>query len=219
MPNGDPHAPVDIVLTVDQRGSRAAPDHVTALLEALAPLPSRLSFQRTAGDEVQGLVGDPDHLPALLEVVLRDGRWRVGLGIGPVESPLPRDVREARGPAFVHARDGVEAARHAPAGLRVVVGVTEEEQRAGRALESALWLWASLLQRRTDRGWEVVDLLDAGDTHDRAARRLGISQSAVTQRARAAGAVEGARGRELVAHLAALAVDAAGSAAPREVVR
>ena len=208
----DSNGPVGMVLTVDQRGSRTAPDWVTDLLEALAPLPSRLAFSRTAGDEVQGLVCDPGHLPALLEVLLRDGGWRVGLGIGHVEAPLPGDVREARGPAFVHARDAVEAARHSPAGLRVVAGGTDAEQRAGCALETAVWLWASLLQRRTDRGWEVVDLLDAGDTHDRAARRLGISQSAVSQRARAAGVVESGRARELVAHLARLALTAADGA-------
>ena len=130
----DSNGPVGMVLTVDQRGSRTAPDRVTDLLEALAPLPSRLAFSRTAGDEVQGLVCDPGHLPALLEVLLRDGGWRVGLGIGHVEAPLPGDVREARGPAFVHARDAVEAARHSPAGLRVVAGGTDAEQRAGCAL-------------------------------------------------------------------------------------
>ena len=36
----DSNGPVGMVLTVDQRGSRTAPDRVTDLLEALAPLPS-----------------------------------------------------------------------------------------------------------------------------------------------------------------------------------
>ena len=91
----DADPPTGIVLTVDQRGSRTAPDAVGELLGALAPRPTRLAFRRTAGDEVQGLVSDPDHLPGLVEAVLRDGRWRVGIGIGTLELPLPRDVHPA----------------------------------------------------------------------------------------------------------------------------
>jgi hypothetical protein len=40
-------------------------------------------------------------------------------------------------------------------------------------LESAIWLWAALLDRRTDKGWEVADLLDEGLSHERVAQRLG----------------------------------------------
>ena len=59
-----------------------------------------------------------------------------------------------------------------------------------------------MLARRTARGWEVADLVDEGLSYDEAGRRLGISQSAVSQRAQAAGIVEGRRARELVTHLA-----------------
>ena len=45
-----------IVLTVDQRGSRSAPDRVTGLISALEDLPARLGFRRTAGDEAQALL-------------------------------------------------------------------------------------------------------------------------------------------------------------------
>lgn len=195
-----------VVLTVDQRASRSAGDRVPALLDALQPLPCRLPFRRTAGDEVQGLLTDPADLPAVVEQVLRSGGWRIGIGLGPVDEPLPQDVREARGPAFVHARTAVDAARQAPADLRVRAEPAADQ--AARALESALWLWAALLERRTDRGWQVVDLVDSGATYDQAAQRLGITQSAVSQRAAAAGVVEGRRARELAAHLAAAALRA-----------
>ena len=78
-----------------------------------------------------------------------------------------------------------------------------------RALESAAWLWAALLARRTARGWEVADLVDQGMTYDEAASRLGISQSAVSQRAAAAGIAEGRRARELVEHLTRTALEGA----------
>ena len=59
-----------VVLTVDQRASRSGGDRVPDLLAALEPLPCRLPFRRTAGDEVQGLLTDPDDLPAVVERVL-----------------------------------------------------------------------------------------------------------------------------------------------------
>ena len=64
-----------------------------------------------------------------------------------------------------------------------------------------LGLWAGLLERRTDRGWEVVDALDEGLSHAQAGQRLGISQSAVTQRTQAAGLSDERRARRLATQL------------------
>lgn len=185
-----------VVLTVDQRASRSTPDAVPELLALLAHVPTALAFTRTAGDEVQGVLDDPDAVPAALEVLLRDGRWHVGAGLGEVEEPLPSAAPEARGSAFVAARRAVQAARTAPWHVRVV-----GDDPSAEHLESALWLWASLLSRRSDKGWEVADLLDRGLSHEQAGAELGISQSAVSQRAQAASVVEGRRARSLVAAL------------------
>lgn len=186
-----------VVLTVDQRDSRRSPDAVTPVLDALAAVPTLLPFQRTAGDEFQGVLDEPDALAPALELLLRDGRWHIGVGLGSVESPLPADTREARGPAFVAARDAVSSTRSAPWQLRVV-GPTA----TARHLESVCWLWAAVLGRRSDKGWEVADLVDRGLSYEATGKRLGISQSAVSQRAAAAGLVESRRARELVTALA-----------------
>ena len=87
--------------------------------------------------------------------------------------------------------------------MRAVAAEGSDSDRADgvRALESAVWLWAALLGRRTTRGWEVADLVDQGLTYDQTASALGITQSAVSQRAAAAGIAEGRRARELVAFL------------------
>jgi hypothetical protein len=53
---------VPLVLTVDQRSSSAGPDRVPAMLERLAPVPALRGFRRTAGDEFQGIIDDPDSL-------------------------------------------------------------------------------------------------------------------------------------------------------------
>lgn len=187
-----------IVVTVDQRASRSAPDLVPEGIAALAGIDLLRAFERTAGDEFQGVLDAPEALSPVLETLLRDDAWNIGLGVGPVDLPLPDHARAGRGPAYHHARDAVTAAKSSPWHLRVA-GDTD----SARDLESVLWLWAALLDRRTEKGWEVTDLVDTGLSYDEAGRRLGISQSAVSQRAQAAGLVEGRRARELVTHLAA----------------
>ena len=186
------------VLTVDQRGSRSSEDRVPQALEAVGAVPVLREFERTAGDEFQGVLDDPDSLAPVLEALLREDAWNVGIGVGEVDGPLPDHARAGRGPAYLRAREAVTAAKNSPWHLRVV-----GEGPDARALETTLWLWAAVLSRRTARGWEVADLVDQGLSYEDAGRRLGISQSAVSQRAQAAGIVESRRARELVTHLAA----------------
>jgi hypothetical protein len=194
-----------IVLTVDQRGSSdaSAVDRVPATLTGLADLPGSAGspllrpFERTVGDEFQGIVDDARVLPAVLERLLREDAWNIGVGVGEVITPLPDSTRAGRGPAFVHARAAVTAAKSSPRHLRV-----EGDRVGARSLETVMLLWAAVLARRTERGWAVADLVDSGLRYDEVAQRLGISQSAVSQRAQAAGLVEGSRARELVGDLA-----------------
>jgi hypothetical protein len=186
------------VLTVDQRGSRTSDDRIPATLEALADAALLRPFERTAGDEFQGVLADPAGLAPIIEALLREDAWNVGIGVGAVEEPLPPRANAGRGAAYLHARDAVTSAKNSPWHLRVAGDATP----AVRALETTLWLWAAVLARRTARGWQVADLVDEGLSYDEAGQRIGISQSAVSQRAQAAGIVEGRRARELVTHLA-----------------
>ena len=185
-----------VVLTVDQDESRSGSDQVPAALASLADVPVRLAFERTVGDEFQGVLDQPAAVVSALETLLRSGEWNIGIGVGPVETPLPDQARAGRGPAYLSAREAVTRAKSSPWHVRAV----GEGDRV-RALESAIWLWAALLARRTPRGWEVADLVDEGLTYEGAASRIGISQSAVSQRAAAAGIAEGRRARELVEYL------------------
>lgn len=189
-----------IVITADQRGSRSSPDAVPALTEVLAEVSTALPFVRTAGDEVQGLLTDPAAAAAAVEILLRAGQWHVGVGLGTAETPLPDDTRAARGTAFVAARTAVEAAGSGATRPRVVAGTSQDAPLAAAA-EAALWLWHNLLENRSAKGWEVVDLLERGLTQREAGERLGIGQPAVTQRASAARLHEGVRARELATQL------------------
>lgn len=187
-----------LVLTVDQRGSRTSTDRVPALVSALATVPALRPFEQTVGDEVQGVLDSPAVLPDVVELLLREDAWHVGIGVGDVETPLPASARSGRGAAYLNAREAVTAAKNSPWHLRVA-----GDSPWARRLETTLWLWAAVLARRTSRGWEVADLAAEGLAYDEIARRLGISPSAVSQRAAAAGIVESRRARELATDLTA----------------
>ena len=188
------------VLTLDQRRSRVEGDAVPDLLARLETLSGRLlrPFQRTAGDEVQAVVDDPGAGVEVVGLVLRDGGWSIGIGCGAVAHPLPPETRAGHGDAFVAARDAVTRAKNDVHRL----AVTARPDRPGAThLETVLGLWAGLLERRSAAGWEVYDELAAGSSYGAAGTRLGISQSAVSQRARAAGIVDERRARSLASDL------------------
>ncbi|CAI9419538.1 transposase [Nocardioides sp. T2.26MG-1] len=195
---------VALVLTVDQRDSSHTPDRIPETLERLAPVPTLLAFERTAGDELQGVLDDADAAMAAVGELLRADQWYVGVGVGVVEEPLPDHARAGRGPAYLRARTAVTDAKTSPWHVRVVA-----DHWAGRALESTLWLWAAVLARRSPRGWEVADLVAEGLSYAEAGKRLGISQSAVSQRAQAAGIVEARRAEELAGVLARILLEEA----------
>lgn len=194
-------------LTVDQRGSRRGVDRVPGLLAALEGADTLLAFERTAGDEIQGVVATADAFTDVMARLLRSPGWSIGVGLGGIERPLPSSTRAATGPAYLAAREAVERAKGASRAIRVV-GAPEygAGTEAAPLLEDALWLWATIAERRTEKGWQVVELVAGGLSHQAAADRLGISQSAVTQRASAAAAAEEGRARRLVTWLASRAL-------------
>lgn len=198
------------VVTADQIRSRTGMDLVPAALQALGqvePGPVR-AFERTAGDEIQGVADNPDTVVRLVERLIRAGCWRIGIGVGPVELPLPPTTRAGRGAAFRAARSAIEAAHPRPGQLAVRLGsdpdlTAADQLRRGRHAEyaeGALLLLARLLRGRSAQGWEVVDLLAEGVTQNEAAVKLGVSASAVSQRVRRAAWEEQCQGARLVAH-------------------
>lgn len=172
------------VLTADQRDSRANADLVPS---ALAVVHGRgaaalaLAPERTAGDELQVAVAEPAAVLSIVLDLTRTGQWSVGVGVGDVESPLPASVRAARGEAFVNARDAVDRAKKAATRLAITA------PSYGDDAEALVRLLIELRDRRTPEGWEVYDLLAAGRSQREAAELLGISQGAVSLRAKAAG--------------------------------
>ena len=176
-------------------------DLVPELLTTLNRRPRRTGllrrFERTAGDEVQGVLSEARATIDVIVHLLRADSWYIGLGVGEVDRPLPRSTRAGSGEAFLFAREAVNRAKSSPHHVNVVGA----NAHAADQVETVLWLMASVLRRRSERGWAVADLLAEGLTRREIGVKLGISQSAVTQRAQAAGFAEEQRGRVLAAEL------------------
>ena len=172
------------VLTIDQIDSRAGVDRVQPTLSRLAGAATVLPFTRTVGDEFQGLLDQEVSVVDVILMLMRDAHWHIGLGVGSVETPLTStDPRAARGNAFLAARAAVDRAKAEPSHFAVAsVDSTVEIVDA----ETVFRLVAALRDKRTEPGWQVVDLLDAGHTQTEAAAQLGISRQAVGQRVHAA---------------------------------
>jgi hypothetical protein len=170
---------VPFVLTVDQRASRRTADRVADVLRELnASVPAVLGFERTAGDEFQGVLAEPDDVVDVVLRLVRLGGWSIGVGAGPVQTPLPASTRAGAGPAFLSARRAVDAAKQRPTRL-AVRGAVPADAGDAQAVFSAL---AVVVERRSDQAWEAIALVEAGRTQAEAAGELGISRQAVGQR-------------------------------------
>ncbi len=172
------------VLTIDQRHSRTSEDRVPRLLDALAEVPCVATFERTAGDEVQGLLDDPAAVRAALLTALREGDWHCGVGVGKVDgddNAVPTSARAGRGPAYLAAREAVEAAKS----MTGSVAVRVPADAGGAAKEwaadvEAVWtLVGGLVLGRTDAQWRAVDAVDRSPTQAAAAEELGITPTSV----------------------------------------
>jgi hypothetical protein len=195
------------VMTIDQRGSTGDIDRVPGLLKGLSALSTAGRFERSVGDEVQGVVERADEVVEIALHALRSGRWYVGIGVGEVDLPLPASPREGSGPAFVAARAAVDRAKGAAAHVPLAVVAGRDRRRANAATtaadgasgsqgaracanaEAVLRLIGRLVQDRTAAQWKVVDVLrsvrhDTHGTHGSqkiAAQKLGITEQSVSR--------------------------------------
>lgn len=177
------------VITADQVGSRRDSDRTGTLMNAIADSHAGellLPPDQTAGDEIQLVTSSAATALTIVLDTTRTGRWSVGLGIGDIRMPLPDAARKATGPAFIAAREAVDAAKRADGRFALrAVEVSPALVTADEA-EALVRLLVLLRERRSDLGWEVVDLMNAGHLQKDVAGLLGISAAAVSARLKAA---------------------------------
>ena len=217
------------VLTIDQRGSTHDVDRVPELLGALAGLtPAR--FERSVGDELQGVLDDAGQAVDIAMHALRSGHWYVGIGIGQAHMAPGSSPREGSGSGFVAARKAVELAK-AAAGqvpLSVVAGTmgrgketsqaAQEGVMASANAQAVLRLIGRLVQERTEAQWRVVDRLRAIDggrhgSQKQVARELDITEQSVSRAVHRSGWQEEWAARPAAAMLLDYANARVGSAA------
>lgn len=188
------------VITADQVGSRSGTDLVAAAIGAINTGPTRplLAADRTVGDELQVLVANGSDALGVVLQLARSGHWSIGCGVGEVGTPLPRDIREASGPAFIAARSAVERAKKRPTRFALA---TEPSTREAVDAEALLDLLLVVRSRRSAEGWELYDLLEEGLSQADAATRLDITPQAVSLRAKAAELRADAAAREPLARI------------------
>ena len=186
------------VLTIDQRGSTSDIDRVPVLIAELRHL-TPVPFERSVGDELQGVVEQAADVVDIALHALRSGRWYVGIGIGSVHLAAGRSPREGSGSGFVAARKAVELAKGAAGQvpLSVVAGTmarergtkqpVQEDAIASANAQAVLRLLGRVVQQRTAAQWRVVDRLRAlhGEgrhgSQKQVARDLGITEQSVSR--------------------------------------
>ncbi|MGO1592531.1 MAG: sigma factor-like helix-turn-helix DNA-binding protein [Ancrocorticia sp.] len=170
------------VLTMDQVDSRHEPDRVPELLAALESVRTIGGFARTVGDEIQGALVDTEHVVRALQCALRLGGWHIGVGCGAAgnESFFDDDdgMRSARGPAFLRAREAVEASKK----YAVSVAVVGEDAALAADVQALLQIIGVVIDERSAPQREVVELVGQGLSGQEIALQLGISEASVSRR-------------------------------------
>lgn len=169
------------VLTINQRDSREVGDLTGDLLKALRSLPTAVPFQRTVGDEVQGVVDTATTAVDAALRAIRHRRWHVGIGVGGLTPPVPERLLDAQGYGLVYARRAVDRARKT--GERIPLAVEGPDGGIAAEAEAVLRLLGQIVYTRTEAEWTVLDLMTPGARGQQKyiAQELGITTQAVSR--------------------------------------
>ncbi|MBP3035754.1 hypothetical protein J2M53_05715 [Arthrobacter sp. zg-ZUI100] len=169
------------VLTINQRDSREVGDLVPDLIRSLRHLPAVVPFQRSVGDEAQGVLDDAGGAVDAALIALRQRRWNVGIGVGELRPPLAASVLENEGFGLVYARRAVDRARKT--GERIPLAVDGPDGDIAAEAQAVLRLLGQIVASRTDAEWKVLDLMTPGARGQQkyVAELLGITTQAVSK--------------------------------------
>jgi len=156
---------------------------------------TRMAFRITAGDEFQCVIGDVprafDVLTHVRAVAATAGleppvRFRASVGVGQISVAKRSNPYEEDGPAFVRARQGLDAlgGRRSPSRwTRLLTGQSGTDEAA----DAVLGLADHILEGWTVSQWEAVRWALLGLTRQEIARRVKVAHQNVTKRLLAAG--------------------------------
>ncbi len=169
------------VVTINQRDSREVGDLVPELLREFRFIDAVVPFQRSVGDELQGVVAGAATAVDVALKAIRHRRWHVGIGVGELLSPVPDRILDAEGYGLVYSRRAVNRAQKT--GERIPLAVEGPDSEVAAEAEAVLRLLGQIVYTRTDAEWNVLDLLTPGARGQQKliAQELGITTQAVSK--------------------------------------
>lgn len=162
------HDHLMFVVTIDQRRSRSSADRVRHSSTRWAAMPVTAAFERTAGDEVQGLLGDPAAVRATCSSRCATADAHCGVGVGDVDEqgPCPPEPGRSRGrlyrrPLRRRRRQGSPRLRgDTGRGRPRVAGRAHVGDGLGSRLRSGVGPGRAARARPHGAQWRVVDAVD-----------------------------------------------------------
>lgn len=172
----------DLVLSrrlTDRRGVQRALMKLCERLNSEFQTGLAAPFMITLGDEIQGLLAESLRFPAVvssIHTVFRPEAITIGVGIGGVTTrPSPR-VTEMDGPAFVNARNAVEAAKKRGFEVLIITG----DEHLDMVLNTIYALVGGIQARWTIKQWERVNLYRKHRSVEIVARKAGVTKQAIS---------------------------------------
>lgn len=174
-----------IAVTIDQRREKTSDivkkdwiDDLQSLLNhnpKIAPTLIR-KFQRTAGDETQGLIKNPASLVEILTLTQEHPKeWWIGIGVGHLER-LEKTVNASDGKALRLARQAVNKAKK----NRKDWGFYVFGEEAG-VIEAVMLLLYGNIRHRSSEQWKYTQLSQSGMTATMIAKRSQKTQQTVSK--------------------------------------
>ncbi|MGY5764425.1 MarR family transcriptional regulator [Brachybacterium sp. DNPG3] len=178
-----------LVLSFSPHRSRRGDDPLPALAEALAPIGLRRPVERTLGRDAIALADRAESALDAVRAAAELGGWCVGVGVGPVDLPLPEETRAVSGGG---AEASAAALRDARATSQVPLSVqASDERHASTAAdaEGVLRLIGWMVATRNRGQWRAVHALREHPraTQQELAELLGITQQTVSRAIKTSG--------------------------------
>jgi hypothetical protein len=169
------------LVTLKQRDRRGDGDLTDEMLRTLSGIATLAPFQRSGASL---LVGVPERAEDAVDATLRalrTNQWLVGLGVGSLYEPVPREAQYIQGIALGYAHTAVERSEHT--GERVPLSVIGPDASVAAESEAVLRLLGQIVSTRSSAEWAVLDLLTPGvrGQQKHVAAELGISAQAVSK--------------------------------------
>lgn len=161
----------------------AGEDPVPALAQTLAPLGLRGGPERTVGRQAIAVADRASTALDALRAAREEGAWRIGLGIGHLDLPLPAELRAAEGPAVEAATAALHAAM-TTSQVPVAIRAADPRQADTAAdAEAVLRLVGWMIATRNRGQWRVARAVREHPdwTQQQLGAHLGVTQQTVSR--------------------------------------